>query len=235
MASTYQEMKDGLQLLIDRADASDQIAPTSATTYDVLDQFYNRAERRFYRDDVSKIPPFEKVVSYTNVTAGTNALAIPSDYFELRWGEAAAGDRRVILDRVSPEQLRDNFISNRVTLPTRIAYGNNQFLVDPSNQMYDAVINYYGSLEPISSVVSGDTNHWIVNRADDLLLYWAAVEAGLYFDSIDKELISSWEGKATDIRDAIIRQETRQRESGSNLKWGSGPTFPNRYSYRTGY
>ncbi len=223
-----------LQTLIDRDDATEQVAASSNNVRNIINDCYSRAERRFYRDEVSRIPPFEKHLTYADIPAGTTALAIPSDYFEIRWAEARNGERQVILERVAASQIQDKLTNRSFALPQRIAYGNNQWLIDQTAEPIDITVNYYGSLPDVSTITSDDQPHWLVNRGDDLMLYWAAVEAGLYFNSIDKEQLAAWEGKAKDIRDSIIAQEVRQRESGSILRWGSESRFPDRFTASAG-
>ena len=103
MATTLDELRRSVALLIDRDDATEQTA-FDATNVDVLNDFINRAERRFYRDEVARIPPFEFRQTHT-ITTGTNVFAQPAGYLEVRYILATMGDMRCTLERTSVESI----------------------------------------------------------------------------------------------------------------------------------
>ena len=216
MAQTYTQIKNQLQLLIDRTDATAQLA-ADGSTVDVLDDFLRKAEQRFYRSHAARIPPLERFISYSLLPGtGVEALAIPNDYFEVRYLTASDGNsRQVTLARTSPEQILNTNLSVVNNIPNEFAYGNNEWLIRSPNQGTTVVANYYGYLDPISTVTDPTVRHWILNEADDLLVYWAAVDAALYYGGIDPTMMQSWEARAQVIHDQIVEQEIRQQSSGS--------------------
>ena len=227
--ATYQNLKDRVQLLIDRDDATAQVAATSGNTLDILDDCINRAERRAYRSGGLMLPPFEKEIGFT-VEPGIESLPIPNGFFAIRWATCQVGDRRVVLERRPAEELDDKVISRQVGIPSRIAYGSNRWLIDAPSQPVTINVKYYGELAKLSTVTSEDTSHWLLDYADDYIMYLAAVESALYFDTIDANLAAAWEGKATEIIDSIRKQYVDQLESGSRLRWGQATPRPTFYS-----
>ena len=216
MATTLDELRRSVALLIDRDDATAQTAFDN-TDVDVLNDFINRAERRFYRDEVGRIPPFEFRQTHT-IPSGTNVFSQPAGYLEVRYITATAGDNRCNLERTSVENILNSDPSRRVTLPTRFAYGSNNFYIDPADPEVTIDVFYYGQLAPLTSLTGVQNSHWLLNNADDLILYWAGVEAALYYGQ--QESLEVWEAKAADIRNAIIMQDKRARQSGSTPKSG---------------
>ena len=217
MATSYAELRRSVALLLDREDANEQTA-FDGTNVDQLDVFIGNAERRFYRDEVARIPPFEFRHTYT-VAAGETELALPSNYFEIRYAVSTQGDNRISMERTSSDQILTTFdTASRVQIPSRIAYGSNNFLIDPPSGEVTIDLFYYGSITQLNQVTGDDVNnHWLLNRADDLIMYWAAVEGALYY-ALDS--LQVWEAKATDIRNAIIMQDVRARNSGRTYKMG---------------
>ena len=232
MARTYNELVAKVELLIDRTDASQQ-ASSTGVTINQLDEFITNAERRFYRDEVARIPPLERTVVYS-VTAGQSELAIPSDYLELNYAVANNSLGSVTMMRSTVEHIQTR-TDNRVSpLPSRIAYGSNVWQIDPPTTDCTITVYYYRFLNDLSTVTSDTTAHWLLNRADDLIMYWAGVEASLYFGSIDTEMRTAWEAKAQDIKNAIIEQEIRQRDSGSTPMAGRFYRIPRQVSPNVG-
>ena len=230
MATTLDELRRSIALLIDRDDANDQTAFDN-TSVDVLNDFINRAERRFYRDEVARIPPFEYRQTHT-ITSGTNVFSQPAGYLEVRYITATAGDMRCNLERTSVENLLNADTSNRVNLPTRFAYGSNNFYIDPPENEVTVDVFYYGQLPALTSLVGEQTSHWLLNNADDLMLYWGAVEGALFYGA--EENAKLWEARATEIRDGIIMQDKRARQSGSTPKMGRGYRVPPQISPNIG-
>ena len=231
MATTLDELRRSVALLIDRDDATEQTA-FDATNVDVLNEFINRAERRFYRDEVARIPPFEFRQTHT-ITGGTNVFAQPAGYLEVRYILATQGERRCTLVRDSVENILNSDSSNRVVIPSRFAYGSNNFYIDPPESEITVDVYYYGQLENLTSLTGPQTSHWLLNNGDDLILYWAAVEAGMYYGGMEQQT-QLWDAKALDIRNAIIMQDKRARQSGSTPKSGRAYRTPPQISPNIG-
>lgn len=229
MASTYQEMLDRLQSLTDRDDATEQIAFTSGNTLNLLNDAYGRAERRAYREGYLKLPPFESEITYT-VEPGQTELPIPRGYFAMRFAIVSSGQVDLPMERVAPEQILGRVNGRQVGYPTRIAYGTNRWIIEPSSERVTIRLVYYSELAPVSTITDPNEDHWLVNYADDYLLYLAAVECGLHFRHLDQNELAAFEGKAQNIAESIMRQYTEQLESGSNLKWGRAYARPGFYS-----
>ena len=230
MATTLDELRRSIALLIDRDDANAQTAFDN-TSVDVLNDFINRAERRFYRDEVARIPPFEYRQTHT-ITAGTNVFAQPAGYLEVRYITATQGDNRCNLERTSVENILNSDASNRVIIPTRFAYGSNNFYIDAPSSDVTVDVYYYGQLPSLTSLVGEQTSHWLLNNADDLILYWAAVEGALFYGATESAPL--WDARAAEIRENIIMQDKRARQSGSTPKMGRGYRVPAQISPNVG-
>ena len=218
MATTYAELKRRVQLLIDRDDADAQIADDGVTV-DMLDVFIADAEKRFYRSEAARIPPLEKFVTFTvGSGTGTFDLSIPGDYFETRYLTAVnASSVQVTLARTSPEQVLNRYLSaSNLSYPDVFAYGNKTWVIPRASQQVTVTAVYYGFLDSLKTTT--DSDHWILNNADDLISYWAAVEAALYYGSIDANQMQLWEARGQYIHDQIVEQEIRQQSSGSTPK-----------------
>ena len=220
MAQNYEELKTQLQLLIDRDDAREQESPVGGTDVDVLDDFIRKAEQRFYRSEAARIPPMEKFVDYTlQPNTGVTAIDIPTDYFETRYITATIPTgRQFNLTKTSPEQINNTLTSLSVSVPREFAYGNNQWIMHAPNQQIQLRANYYGFLDALSSQTGTTNRHWLLNNGDDLIIYWAAVDAALYFGGIDPTMMEQWNNRATIIHNQIVEQEVRQQDSGSTPK-----------------
>lgn len=218
MAQTYQELVDQVQTLIDRSDADTQLAD-SGNTVNWINEAIEIAETWFYRSAAARTPPFEKVVNHT-VPAGSQSVALPTDYFEGRYGIATVGSQTRTMARVSPEQILNSNSSERVPIPERIAYGSNNWLFDRPASETTMSIYYYGKLANLNTVTASTTNHWLLNNASDLILYRAAYELSMYFGSIDDAMAQRWLQRADEIRIDIENQESRQRASMSTPRIG---------------
>lgn len=220
MAQTYAELKRRVQLLIDRSDAETQVASDN-TEVDMLDVFIANAEKRFYRSEAARIPPLEKFVTFTvGAGVGVHELAIPSDYFETRYITAlGTNNQQYTLTRTSPEIILNvNTKAATRTIPDEFAYGNNEWLIRQGTQQVTITANYYGFLDALSTITHADSDNWILNNADDLIMYWAASEAGMYYGSLDPSMVERWEQRAAEIANNIVEQEVRQQSSGSTPK-----------------
>ena len=220
MASTYAELKRRLQLLVDRDDIETQIAEDGETV-DWADICISNAERRFYRSEAARIPPFEKRVTYTGTTGtGFRELTIPEDYIEMnyviaRQGTDEDGGEHATLARVAPERvLNTNTSADSTGIPRVFAYSSGVWVVPHSSQSTAIDVYYYGALSPLSDITSSSTAHWLLNRADEVILYWAAVEASLFYTSLSG-MTELWEQRGTFAHDQIVEQEARQEASGS--------------------
>ena len=218
MATSYLEHKRRVALMLDRDDASEQ------TTYDnqsldMLDIFIDDAQKRFYRDECARTPPFEFVQRDVEVGEGVSEIAVPQGYLELRYAEITRGDIRHLLERTSAEQILNADTSARVHIPTRIAYGSNRFLIDKPDTPLTLDLYYYGELTKFKDIEGETESHWLLNFTDDLIAYWAAAEGARYYDSM-LDRVDQWEARAEEIRMSIIKQDKRARQSGSTPRVG---------------
>lgn len=222
MASSYQELKNRLQLLIDRADATTQMA-ADGTVIDMLDVFIANASKRFYRSEAARIPPLEKFQDYVLESgSGVTELALPNDYFETRYMLALDGQgRQVTLTRTSPENILNTVIGQSVSIPTSFAYGNNVWIIRTPNQGEITVqANYYGFLDDLSTLGPDTDDHFLLNDLDDLIVYWAAYDASLYYGGSDPTQAAMWDQRGMKIHDQVVEQENRQQSSGSTPHQG---------------
>lgn len=221
MARTYQALKRELALLIDRDDATMQTTYDD-TDMDVLDGFLGRAEMQFYRSEVARIPPLERTENYSiGISSGVASLAVPADYFESNYilVRDQAGNRQSTLARVSRERiLTADLKRSNATLPVEFAYADHHWVLHAPSLPIEATAHYYGFLPALNSITSDTESHWILNNASDLILYWAAVEGGMYFRTVDPGLVQMWQGNADRIAHNIVEQARRQEVSGSTGK-----------------
>ena len=218
MAKSYLEFKRRVALMLDRDDTTEQITYDNQSL-DMLDIFADDAQKRFYRDECSRTPPFEFVQRDVVVEAGASEIPIPQGYLELRYAEINRGDVRHLLERTSAEQILNSDTSARVHVPCRIAYGSNKFLIDKPSADLKMDIYYYGELGQFRDVEGESESHWLLNLGDDLIAYWAAAEGARYYDSMF-DRIDMFEARAEEIRMSIIKQDKRARQSGSTPRIG---------------
>ena len=222
MATSREQLRREIALLIDRADATVQTSEIDNVDVDYLDIFIRNAEKRIYRDEVARTPPFE-FVQTTTLNPGDSTLAVPRGYLEIRYVEAVQGNTRRILNRTSVDEVRNADIEDRVEIADEFAYGSNQFFIRPITREATINIYYYGELTPIADLTGPITDHELLNNYDDLIRYYAAVEAALYYGSDDlSKMAQLWELKAKDIRDEIVSQNRRARRSGGSQRMGRG-------------
>lgn len=233
MAVNINDLRRRVALLLNRDDSQDQVA-FDGESVDMLAMFISNAEKRVYRDEISRIPPFEFRFNYM-VPAGTRTLGVPAGFLSLNYAEVTVGDLRTTLERTSRDQIiNTGDTADRVEIPSRIAYTSNQFVIDPVSQDVEISVFYYSQLAELADqTATAVTNHWLLNSADDLLYYYAASEGAAYFGSLT-DMIPIWEEKARVIRDAIIQQDRRSRQSGATPRIGRGYRVPPRISPNIG-
>ena len=56
--------------------------------------------------------------------------------------------------------------------------------------------------------------HWLLNNAGEVLMYWAAVEAGMYYDVSD-DSIAVWDARGQGQIERIVKEDQRRDGSGS--------------------
>lgn len=220
MATSRDQIRREIALLIDRDDITTQDSVIDNETVDYLSIFIRDAEKRAYRDEVTRIPPFEFLQTHT-LSAGTTSFPEPQGYLEVRYVESITNDIRTLLTRTAVKSIRDGSPGDRVDVPTDFAYGSNQFFIRPPISETTINFYYYGELTPINSLTGTVNNHFLLNSMDDLIRYYAAIYAAEYFntDSL-KGMIPVWEERAKKIRDDIIMQDVRSRHSGSTPLMG---------------
>lgn len=220
MATSKEQLRREIALLIDRDDIATQDSVIDNETVDYLSIFIRDAEKRAYRDEVTRIPPFEFVQTHT-LAAGIDSFPEPAGYLEVRYVESETFGLRTLLTRTSVKQIRDRAIGDRVDQPTEFAYGSNQFFIPPAISTNTVNLYYYGELTPINNLVGEVNNHFLLNSMDDLIRYYAAIYAAEYYatDAL-KGMINTWEERAKKIRDDIIMQDVRARQSGSTPLMG---------------
>ena len=220
MATSKEELRRQIALLADRDDIATQESVIDGETVDYLSIFIRDAEKRAYRDEVTRIPPFEFVQEHT-LAAGDTSFQAPLGYLEIRYVEAVTAGIRTLLTRTSVSQIRDAAVDDRVDINTEFAYGSNTFYVRPSSSETTVRVYYYGELTPINDLTGEVTNHYLLNSMDDLIRYYAAIFAAEYYNTDAlKGMIQTWEARAKQIRDDIIMQDVRARTSGTAGKIG---------------
>ncbi len=220
MAATYKEFIDRVQTLIDRDDAS-TIAAEDGTPLNWLDIAAANAEKRFYRSEAARVPPMEKITSFT-VERGTQSLAIPSDYFMGRYAVAKATDSEVsfTLTKTSPEAILNEVSTVEFADISRIAYGSNNWLIDRPSREIKIDVFYYGFLDDIKDVDEDYGPHWLLNNADDMLMWWTAYELSMFYGSIDSAMSDRWLQRGNEIAGTIVSQEAQQKASLSTPRVG---------------
>lgn len=215
MTATYQALRDEVQLLIQKDDFL-EIGEAENTQIDNLDLWLGRAVRRFYRGAGVYTPPFEFLLKQ-DVIAGSNIIPIPANYVKLRRIYGSVENRDFTMAKESPEFVLNNDPNSRVSVPTKFAYEGRQWITDRVDKDVTFNISYYGELDPITEVTDASTSHWLLNNASEALVYWAAVESGLYYRDL-AQFVQAWEGKANEVIAQIVEQFIAQESSGSTPK-----------------
>ena len=233
---TYNNLRNEVSLMINRGDAHQQTSEIDGQNVDFLNIFIRDAERKLYRDEVTRTPEFEFRQQHT-LMPGDNSFPVPLGYLETRYAEATQNNVRRLLNRTSVDQILNvNDITDRVDIVDEFAYGSNTFYIRPASRTVDIDFYYYGELTPVADVTDMDApNHTLLNQYRDLLRLEAAIKGAMYYGSAElQQMIQLWQLEAKSIRDEIVSLNRRARRSGGSMNVGRHYRNPRRISPNRG-
>lgn len=195
--ATYSELKTAIGNWLHRADLT-AIIPDLITF----------GENRIYRD--LRIRCMETALS-SSIASGV--IAVPAGYIELKH-TYIDGTPVCKLTRKDADFIYGNY-------PTRSAGGKPKFIAREGESFifgpypdstYTVKGIYYKRLTALSDA---NTTNWLTSNAADLLLFAALCEAAPYIGNDAR--IGVWEGKYSEVKDRIKREDRNEAFSGSIL------------------
>lgn len=189
--TSYSTLKTAIADWLDRDDLATQ-----------TDTFIDLMEAQIYRR--LRIRAMETALSGT-ISSG--ALAVPSDYLELRHAYVNT-TRAVWLQATDPGWVYANYPTRSAeSLPKYIARDGASFIFGPyPDSDYTIAGTYYAKLAALSS--SNETN-WFTENAPDLLLFGSLVAASPYIGDDDRAVI--WKAQYDEAFAAVMSQDTKER------------------------
>ena len=175
-----------------------------------IQTFIAQAEARIYRD--LRVIDMEKALSGTLTN---NTLAIPADYLELKEAYISTSSGFQPLERVDLWWMRQRYpTQTSQQAPFYIAREAQNFVVAPyPDQNYTVAGLYYARLPALSPT---NTTNWLITKNPDLILAAALIEAATYL--MDETGVPYWEQRYTQIAQAVMTREVRERYSGSPIQ-----------------
>ena len=170
---------------------NDLIASIAAWTHrtdltSVIPDFIRMAESRMSMD----LNPRQVDASATlTTTAGSNLIALPSDFNQMRTLSFSSGGNTTVLDAMPPETLTRNYAGWTTGSPRAYSlHGQNLLLAPTPNAAYDLTLEYFSTIPSLS--VSNQTNV-ILTSYPDLYLHACLILAGQYIR--DDALVANME------------------------------------------
>lgn len=197
--STFAELKTALANWSKRTDLTA-----------VLADFIALAEARINRD-LRSMGMLKSVTA--SMTATSRAVALPTDFMELRSIAVYLGSDRKQPEFVTPEVLNDN-TGGGSGFPCRYTIIGNNLRFDPApDQAYTVGIDYYAKLDALSD---GNPTNWLLALAPDVYLHGAMTELGAYIYDIQQSSMSDTRYQAA--LQSLKRSSRNAQFSGSDLR-----------------
>ena len=151
--STYAELQTSLQNWLARADA-DIVAR--------IPEFIDLAEAQFNRDIIHRSMETQATL---NTVAGTETVALPSDYIEAR-AAVIESTPTSVLTLVTPQQLATNWSEGSSGIPSEYTIiGSNIHLGKLPDAVYDITLTYYQRIPALTDVA---TTNWMLTNNPDM-------------------------------------------------------------------
>jgi len=175
----------------------------------VIPTFISLAEAKFNR----RIRDY-RMVKRATAQVDTAYFAIPSDWqenirFQLNTSPITT------LEYVTPDQAaEEKRLYNSSGRPAFFTMIGDQFQIVPApDSTYDAELTYYAKIPVLSS---GNTSNWLLEKAPDIYLYGALMEAAPYLD--DDARIQVWGGLLEQSMNAIQIESDRAKTGSSSIR-----------------
>jgi len=175
----------------------------------VIPTFISLAEAKFNR----RIRDY-RMVKRATAEVDTAYFAIPSDWqenirFQLNTSPITT------LEYVTPDQAaEEKRLYNSSGRPAFFTMIGDQFQIVPApDSTYDAELTYYAKIPALSS---GNTSNWLLEKAPDIYLYGALMEAAPYLD--DDARIQVWGGLLEQSMNAIQIESDRAKTGSSSIR-----------------
>ena len=175
----------------------------------VIPTFISLAEAKFNR----RIRDY-RMVKRATAEVDTAYFAIPSDWqenirFQLNTSPITT------LEYVTPDQAaEEKRLYNSSGRPAFFTMIGDQFQIVPApDSTYDAELTYYAKIPVLSS---GNTSNWLLEKAPDIYLYGALMEAAPYLD--DDARIQVWGGLPEQSMNAIQIESDRAKTGSSSIR-----------------
>jgi hypothetical protein len=175
----------------------------------VIPTFISLAEAKFNR----RIRDY-RMVKRATAEVDTAYFAIPSDWqenirFQLNTSPITT------LEYVTPDQAaEEKRLYNSSGRPAFFTMIGDQFQIVPApDSTYDAELTYYAKIPALSG---SNTSNWLLEKAPDIYLYGALLEAAPYLD--DDARIQVWGGLLEQSMDAIQIESDRAKTGSSSIR-----------------
>jgi hypothetical protein len=175
----------------------------------VIPTFISLAEAKFNR----RIRDY-RMVKRATAQVDTPYFAIPSDWqenirFQLNTSPITT------LEYVTPDQAaEEKRLYNSSGRPAFFTMIGDQFQIVPApDSQYDAELTYYSKIPALSG---SNTSNWLLEKAPDIYLYGALMEAAPYLD--DDARIQVWGGLLEQSMNAIQIESDRAKTGSSSIR-----------------
>ena len=175
----------------------------------VIPTFISLAEAKFNR----RIRDY-RMVKRATAEVDTAYFAIPSDWqenirFQLNTSPITT------LEYVTPDQAaEEKRLYNSSGRPAFFTMIGDQFQIVPApDSTYDAELTYYAKIPALSG---SNTSNWLLEKAPDIYLYGALLEAAPYLD--DDARVQVWGGLLEQSMNAIQIESDRAKTGSSSIR-----------------
>lgn len=175
----------------------------------VIPTFISLAEAKFNR----RIRDY-RMVKRATAQVDTAYFAIPSDWqenirFQLNTSPITT------LEYVTPDQAaEEKRLYNSSGRPAFFTMIGDQFQIVPApDSTYDAELTYYAKIPALSV---SNTSNWLLEKAPDIYLYAALMEAAPYLD--DDARVQVWGGLLEQSMNAIQIESDRAKTGSSSIR-----------------
>ena len=175
----------------------------------VIPTFISLAEAKFNR----RIRDY-RMVKRSTAEVDTAYFAVPTDWqenirFQLNTSPITT------LEYVTPDQAaEEKRLYNSSGRPAFFTMIGDQFQIVPApDSTYDAELTYYSKIPVLSD---SNTSNWLLEKAPDIYLYGALMEAAPYLD--DDARIQVWGGLLEQSMNAIQIESDRAKTGSSSIR-----------------
>lgn len=155
---------------------------TTGMSDDQIEECIALAERHFQRSVFT--PDRESALS---ITADAAFEALPSDFWGFKSGPYVDGSADVLLERLTPEELRSRYPTTASGVPAAYAIEGTNILFGPIPSSSSIKGTYYTTISPLNA---GTATNWLLTAHPDLYLA-GALHYGFTF-RMDEQRADRW-------------------------------------------